>query len=335
MARLDSEQKSIVRAILQESRKIQDPVARRKFRRAAVETGLVESNLRNLNYGDADSQGWRQERTSIYGTGRNGPMNVRASIARFRQEFLQQYDPGERAGEVAAQVQRPAAQFRGRYQERAKDAREILAQFGGAGGGSSSYRSPAVTVEIPGVDNSATRRAALQQYVLDRGKPDSLLTLGLSLRGTRDSPGYSLDVPRFNLSGGDTRGDGFTGKVTEAPGADRPGVPTSRKILRFLKEVSDRAGSPIEIGTGSNHSKYTVSGNISDHYVGRGADVPASGSQLVRLGRKALIAAGMPRSQARKVKGGLFNVNGYQIIFNTQEGGDHTDHLHVGYSPNR
>jgi hypothetical protein len=65
MASLDREQKSIVQAILQESRKIKDPVARRKFKRAAVQTGLVESNLRNLNHGDADSQGWRQERASL------------------------------------------------------------------------------------------------------------------------------------------------------------------------------------------------------------------------------------------------------------------------------
>jgi hypothetical protein len=42
-----------------------------------------------------------------------------------------------------------------------------------------------------------------------------------------------------------------------------------------------------------------------------------------------LIAAGMPRRKALKQKGGLFNVNGHQIIFNTMEGGDHTNHLHI------
>jgi hypothetical protein len=28
--------------------------------------------------------------------------------------------------------------------------------------------------------------------------------------------------------------------------------------------------------------------------------------------------------------GGLYNIGRYQIIFNTHEGGDHTNHLHVG-----
>ena len=57
--------------------------------------------------------------------------------------------------------------------------------------------------------------------------------------------------------------------------------------------------------------------------------------ELVRLGRKALIAAGMPKAQARKQTGGLYNVNGFQIIFATNEGGNHYDHLHVGYREGR
>jgi hypothetical protein len=42
----------------------------------------------------------------------------------------------------------------------------------------------------------------------------------------------------------------------------------------------------------------------------------------------------MDPKKARQQTGGLFNVTRgnkrYQIIFNTQEGGDHTTHLHVG-----
>jgi hypothetical protein len=48
------------------------------------------------------------------------------------------------------------------------------------------------------------------------------------------------------------------------------------------------------------------------------------------MGHAALIAAGMPAAQARRIKGGLFNVGGYQVIFNTTEGGNHYNHLHVG-----
>lgn len=298
---------------------------------AALETGLVESNLRNLDYGDADSQGWRQERASLY----RNPTNVRASINRFYDETSAVEGKYGSAGDLAAAVQRPAAQYRGRYGERASDAGQILASLGGGGrpaAGQSGYDTLAIT---PGVDRSADRRAVMQQYLLDRGRPEALLNLANSLKGAQDTPG-SASV--YGGGGGRNLGgaaDPFNGKVTLAPGADRPGVHTHKRILRFLREVSDRANEPLTIGTGTNHSEYTVSGNVSDHWVGRGADVPASGHELIRLGRKALIAAGMPKRLARKQTGGLFNLNGYQIIFNTQEGGDHSDHLHVGYRSGR
>ena len=117
--------------------------------------------------------------------------------------------------------------------------------------------------------------------------------------------------------------------VTLASGADRQGVETSRAVLKFVAKIASLYGKPLTIGTGTNHSQYTVSGGVSDHWSGHAADIPASGQALVTMGRMALIAAGMPRQQAMQQTGGLFNVNGHQIIFNTQVGGDHTDHLHV------
>jgi hypothetical protein len=74
----------------------------------------------------------------------------------------------------------------------------------------------------------------------------------------------------------------------------------------------------------------TVDGNVSAHTTGDALDIVASGARLIRLGRIALMQAGMSRREAMKISGGLFNVGGKQIIFNTQEGGDHTDHLHIG-----
>ena len=38
----------------------------------------------------------------------------------------------------------------------------------------------------------------------------------------------------------------------------------------------------------------------------------------------------MPAAKARRVDGGLFNIGGYQIIFNSMIGGNHFNHLHVG-----
>ena len=108
---------------------------------------------------------------------------------------------------------------------------------------------------------------------------------------------------------------------------------TSKNVVQAGRRISEIAGGPITIGTGTNHSRLTVNGNVSDHWGGNAADVPATGRQLLRLGRAALIAAGMAPRRARQVKGGLYNVNGWQIIFNTNEGGNHYDHLH--YRPPR
>jgi hypothetical protein len=125
--------------------------------------------------------------------------------------------------------------------------------------------------------------------------------------------------------GGKLRG----GRVVVDPNADRAGARTRGSVVKFVQQVSAIAGTPVRIGTGTRHSRLTVSGNVSDHWGGNAADIPASGRRLVRLGQAALIAAGMPEREARKQTGGLYNVNGAQIIFATDEGGNHHDHLHV------
>lgn len=119
--------------------------------------------------------------------------------------------------------------------------------------------------------------------------------------------------------------------MTVAAGADRPGVRTKPQVVRFAERVSGIAGVPVAIGTGTRHSRLTVNGNVSNHWTGDAADIPARGDRLIRLGQAALVAAGVPERKARRARGGLYNVGDWQIIFNTQEGGDHTGHLHAGY----
>lgn len=127
---------------------------------------------------------------------------------------------------------------------------------------------------------------------------------------------------------------GAQGKVVVAAGANRAGVSIQPIVFDFLKGLAGLVGHKITIGTGTNHDKMTVNGNVSDHWDGHASDIPAAGASLIRLGQQALINAGMPHSQALKQTGGLYNLqwNGHrvQIIFNTHEGGDHTNHLHVG-----
>ena len=334
----------------------------RKHILAALATGRVESNFRNLPGGDADSQGWRQERRSIY----SNPRNVRASINRFYNEAAQ-HDHGQSAGRLAADVQRPAAQYRGRYSEVLKTGEpQRLLRRGGRGVGTapggtrrSGYSIPPMlgvklgerTVFDEAEYENAQRRSVLAQYLQKQGKGDSVLfrlgllnpqapdpgeftSTALTSRFYQAAPGINIKPPsRPGGRGGEQRYgvvSGPAGKVTIAPTADRPGVRTKKPVIRFVRQIAGRTGRALQIGTGTNHSQMTVNGNVSAHWTGNAADIPLRGAALIKAGQDALISAGMNPRKARRIRGGLYNVGGWQIIFNTQEGGDHTDHLHVG-----
>lgn len=146
MAGLSAEQKSVVAEIEAEGRAAHATSMQVK---AAIETGLVESNLKNLTYGDADSKGWRQERTSIYGE--QHATSVKLSAADFFAEAKKFH--ASTAGELAAMVQRPAAQYRGRYAQVAGRADQIL---GGTSVGASSGHS------------TSTKSLAQQKAALDK-----------------------------------------------------------------------------------------------------------------------------------------------------------------------
>lgn len=107
------------------------------------------------------------------------------------------------------------------------------------------------------------------------------------------------------------------------------------ELVSFARKVAAQLGAELEGMDGSTHSKFTVNGNVSEHFTGNATDIfkiggqPAKGTVLLHAGQAALIAAGMPREQALKSKGGLYNVGNHQIIFLTMQGGNHFDHLHI------
>jgi 3D (Asp-Asp-Asp) domain-containing protein len=133
---------------------------------------------------------------------------------------------------------------------------------------------------------------------------------------------------------------GIKGRVVLAPGADRPGMPTKRPVLDFLARVAGIAGRTLIVTTGSNHSQYSSSGNVSDHWLGMAADLGSvangftfNGAGGTRIAAAALRAAGVPEERAWRLaaSGGGHNVcfRGWrvQVIWRT---GDHSDHDHIG-----
>lgn len=129
-------------------------------------------------------------------------------------------------------------------------------------------------------------------------------------------------------------------KAPRIPQAQTPrgtvtGVSLANPTIRnVVSQIAGIYGKPVTVSSGKRTTKYTASGNVSDHYTGNAADLAASGAALTRLGQAALIAAGMNPAQAKKQTGGVFNLNKngkrYQIIFNSNVGGNHYDHLHIG-----
>jgi cell wall-associated NlpC family hydrolase len=105
-----------------------------------VMAALVESDVKNLNYGHADSVGFFQMRTSIWNEGEYAgyPENpglqakwfIDTALAVKRQEIAAGNanfgkDPSA-WGEWIADIERPAEQYRGRYQLRLAEARRLL-----------------------------------------------------------------------------------------------------------------------------------------------------------------------------------------------------------------
>ncbi len=338
-------EKGVARKALKQARKMK---ATPKERKALILAGLVESGLQHSKYGrvgsgDRDSVGFLQQRPS-QGWGPAGE-----SVERDASQFLRaaRAHRGERgsAGRLAQAVQRSA--FPERYDQQSSKAEQILRgspsedEGGNAVPSVRGQRVPNYDYKVqPGKDNSEARKGLLLQYLREDYKPDALLSLSTGLTANQDTPdtvkqvrgkgSYSTGVegtPASGGGGGDNSGSRRHGTFNIT--GPNPGR-LNKGITRFAKQVAGVYGAPVTGSDGTGHSRNTVSGNLSQHTTGDATDIPAAGTKLRRMGQAALIAAGMSKSQARKQKGGLFNVNGKQIIFATNQGGNHFDHLHIG-----
>ena len=103
-----------------------------------VMAALVESGMANLNYGDADSVGFFQMRTGIWNTGEyvgyaDQPekqldwfLDQAEAVMQQRVGRGQPIDDPQHFGEWIADIERPAEQYRGRYQLQLDEARGLL-----------------------------------------------------------------------------------------------------------------------------------------------------------------------------------------------------------------
>lgn len=310
---LTPEQRKVLRAFTRASR---DLGATRKPTKALIEAGLTESNLRNLSYGDRDSLGSLQQRPS------QGWQNARDPY-KAAVDFLKQAIPIKgkygTAGQLAQAVQRSA--YPGRYDQRSGQANALLrgSQANGPNLGYGAAKQSSLGSDRTQIALSLLGMGSLSGDYGGGSDPLTLALIQAAQQGkapSRSGPSSYGPSPR-------------TGRTVGHP-LDRPGVHTRKPILDFVSHVASVYGKPIRLGTGTAHNRLTVNGNVSAHWEGNALDLPSAGKQNLALGRAALVAAGMPPKQAAKAKGGIYNIGGYQIIFQTDQGGNHFNHVHVG-----
>lgn len=181
MAGLDREQQHVLGALIRGSRRTtSNRRLRRRLLNAAVETGIVEDTLHNEARGTGTSVGWRQE-TSQYGPV-SKRLNLRGSVGRFYSEALGyvKSHPHAPSWEIAANVQRPRADLRGRYRQHRLEANDYIARYGGkgvaggGGGGGAPLSVTPVSVQRGTVEPGGAGVASLLSQLRDQEKQQSL-----------------------------------------------------------------------------------------------------------------------------------------------------------------
>lgn len=332
-----------------------------KADKALMLAGYVESKFSSPNQAnsDRDSEGPLQQRPS---TGW-GPTSEDATTdaTQFLERALKLRGKYGSAGQLAQAVQRSA--FPDRYDQAAGAVAGLLGKGGGSAGPVSSAGVPTSSSSAPETSrfeklNSILSRldqATPQITAFGRDDEDKQNLQGLARYGFTPYEGPTLSDTIAAIQR--TLGTDSTNSSPSSPTGPMASMPTTGKggkfkitgpnpgrikpfVTNFMEQVAGVYGKPITASDGTGHSRLTVNGRVSEHTTGSAVDNPASGKELTRMGRAALIAAGMPRKQAMSEKGGLYNIElpgggRAQIIFNTNEGGNHWDHLHVGIRPGR
>lgn len=163
-----------------------------------VMAGLVESELRNLKSGDADAKGYFQMRESVWGASYPGfPDDPELQLDWFLDQAAKvrtpPYPPETGWGEWAADVEKPAAQYRGRYQLRLNEARTLV----GAGCTPADTAPPTTSVDAP-PRQRAVRARSIRVTV---GCPAEACTVGVGAV-VRLGPRPTLTAPVVTLAPG-------------------------------------------------------------------------------------------------------------------------------------
>jgi hypothetical protein len=279
-----------------------------------VMAALVESNLTNVDYGDADSLGYFQMRVSIWNQGEYAgyPDDPKKQIdwfldtaERVKQQRISRgqsiTDPSQ-FGEWIADVERPAEQYRYRYQERLAEANALLKD---------APKTPAAPEDAPA--GAAAPDPA--------GRADPIDPDQFGLDGTGGEP----DAEALALLENDN-------VVLDQDGvADVKAGRIDPRVIGLLTKLSQEHEIVVS-SMCSDHPRMTSSGYVSNHAHGRGLDVASIDGEIVSPGSALAREVSSQLSELDPAIrpdeiGSPFEINGPGYFTDAA----HSNHIHVGF----
>ena len=278
---------------------------------------LVESGMTNLHCGDADSVGFFQMRVGIWNQGEYAgyPEKPELQVKWFldqaeavkdaRVAAGKPIDDPNSFGEWIADVERPAEQYRGRYQLQLDEAQGLLEERARRRRPRRRRRPPPAAVETPG--QPAPPRSSRRRKAAGRR------------RRRRTPAARRCWRTRTSCS---TR----TRRRTSRDGAVDP------RMLALLDKLTKKHKIELSV-IKTGHDQFTSGGSVSNHFVGRGIDIARVDGEIVNPGSPAArelateIAAHRPATCARprSARRGRSRADGFFTD------GGHQDHLHVAF----
>jgi Ca2+-binding RTX toxin-like protein len=277
-----------------------------------VMAALVESGLRNLQGSDRDSVGYFQMRVGIWNAGPYAgfPDNPELQLTWFVDQalaVLQQRiasglptDPSA-YGSWIADVERPAEEFRGRYQLRLDEARALVGTscvglapaVAAAADGYRALQETQLTVQAPGVLANDTRGSAAQ---LVNGPAHGTLVLSGDGSFTYTGAEDFIGTDSFSYTASDGPSSSAPATVTLRVRAACDGKPATIVGTPGRNRLVGTPGADVIVGLGGNDILLGAGGNdrlcggsgVDTLTGGRGADLLDGGSGSPDLCRGGL-----------------------------------------------
>ena len=289
-----------------------------------VMAALVESGVKNLNFGDADSVGFFQMRVGIWNQGEYAGypekpelqakwfLDQAEAVKKQRISRGQPVDDPSQFGEWIADVERPAEQYRGRYQLRLDEARGLLSK-------AAESAPPAAAADPAAVAPVAPVAAVADVAASGTSRPPDPSEYGLDGTGGKPTPEMEALLKNKNIT-------------FDATGiADIKAGKIDPRVIAVMTKLSEDHKITVTCMC-SDHSRATAGGSISNHSLGRGLDIGTIDGEIVRPNSAAARELAselsqLPEEYRPNEIGSPFAIAGPGYFTDSA----HQDHIHLGF----